>query len=187
MTPSKSMVTLCPKEWEAGTPIDDYFYELRTAAEEAGAPLRMACLLLTGQLPPPVQGPMKDWVIVKEEVTKGIARDFIKAVRKSLTEKGIALERGHHDLSRVMVAQPVLEEVIPKGGQTPQQPHSRTEHPNVGTINSVQFAREARQSASSRPYNANKQMTEKGKRLLCYLCGEPNHFQRNCPRQYCQI
>ena len=103
-----------------------------------------------------------------------------------MTEKGIALDRGHRDLSRVMVAQPVLEEVIPKGAQTPQEPHSPTEHPNVGTINSVQYARQARQSVISRPYNANKQMTEKGQRLLCYLCGEPNHFQRNCPRQYCQ-
>ena len=40
--PQQSLLTLCHKEWEAGVPIDDYFYELRSVAQEAQAPLRMA-------------------------------------------------------------------------------------------------------------------------------------------------
>ena len=102
--PQQSMVNLCRKEWEAGVLVDDYFYSLRTAAEEAGTPLRMACLLLTGQLPPAVQSHMKEWVNGREEVTRATAREFIVLVRRVLTEKGISLDLGYRSMNRVMVA-----------------------------------------------------------------------------------
>ena len=100
--PQQSLLTLCHKEWEAGVPIGDYFYELRSAAQEAQAPLRMACLALTSQLPPAVQNILKDWIATQDEITKPIARDFIVVVRKRLTEKGIPLDRGNRDLNPLL-------------------------------------------------------------------------------------
>ena len=71
------MDNLCRKEWDSGVFIDDYFYELRTAAEEVGAPLRMVCLLLTGQLPMGVHGKMKEWIADKEDINRAVARDLL--------------------------------------------------------------------------------------------------------------
>ena len=171
------MVNLCHKEWEAGTLIDDYFYELRTAAVEAGAPLRMACLLLTGKLPPAVQGPMKDWVTERNEITKAISPEFMIAVRKSLTEKGIAWDRGYRDLNRVMLTQPSREDEAHLGStpntggyQIPCEPQS-SEPANMSNdaeaINSINYARRGRQISGNRPFYAIKPIN---KRYSCYIC-----------------
>ena len=87
--PQQALLTLCHREWEAGVPIDDYFYELIAAAQDAVASLRMACLVLTSQVPPAVQNSLKEWVAARDEVTKPLAREFIIMVRKTLTERGI--------------------------------------------------------------------------------------------------
>ena len=78
---------------------------MKTPAEEAGAPLLMACLLLIGQLLPAVQRHMKEWVNGREEFTKATAREFIVLVRRVLTEKGINLNLGYRNINRVMVAE----------------------------------------------------------------------------------
>ena len=62
----------------------------------------MACLLLTGQLPPTVHSRMKEWIAERDEINKAVARDFIVLVRKSLAEKGIPLDIGYRDLNRDM-------------------------------------------------------------------------------------
>ena len=76
----------------------------------------MACLLLTGQLPPAVQSHMKEWVNRREEVTRATAREFIVSVRRVLTEKGINLDLGYRNINRVMVTEHVHEK--------PLAPHS---------------------------------------------------------------
>ena len=87
--PQQALLTLCHKEWKAGVPIDDYFYELIAAAQGAEAPLRIACLVSISQVPPAIQNPLKEWVAAQAEVTKHLAREFIIIVRKALTERGI--------------------------------------------------------------------------------------------------
>ena len=59
--------------------------------------LRVACVILITQLPPPVQGPINDWQAEKVDITLSIAREFINKVRKALVEKNIPLDQGHRD------------------------------------------------------------------------------------------
>lgn len=53
-----------------GVPIDDYFYQLIAAAQDAVAPLRMAYLVLVSQVLPTIQNLLKEWVAAQVEVTK---------------------------------------------------------------------------------------------------------------------
>ena len=195
--PQQSMVNLCRKEWDSGIFIDDYFYELRTAAEEAGAPLRMVCLLLTGQLPAGVQSKMKEWIAGKEEIDRRVARDFIVAVRKALAEKGVPLDRGHRDLNRLMTVYTdthpnspdtntshdlyVSEDSNPRKDRFTTKNPDRSEDPE--TINSIQYSRRGKQYNRRGAYNGSKTKSEQPS---CYNCGSTNHFQRKCPKQYCQ-
>ena len=51
---------------------------------------------------PAIQNRLKECIAVQDEVTKSLAREFIIIVRKPLTEKGIQLDRGNRDLSRLL-------------------------------------------------------------------------------------
>ena len=82
-----AMQSLRNKDWEPGTFVDDYFYELKAAVIDAKVPLRVACVILITQLPPPVQGPINDWLAEKVDITLSIAREFINKVRNALVEK----------------------------------------------------------------------------------------------------
>ena len=193
--PQQSMDNLCRREWDSGVFIDDYFYELRTAAEEAGAPLRMVCLLLTGQLPMGVLGKMKEWIADKEDINRAVARDFIVAVRRALAEKGIPLDRGHRDLNRLMTVStdPTPQDMNLKHDPRvnedshPRKYRSTTKSPDrledAEIVNTIQYPRRGKQYSSKGAYSGSKERFE---RPSCYNCGDTNHFQRKCPKQYCK-
>ena len=82
-----AMQSLRNKVWEPRMFVDDYFYELKAAAVQAKAPLRVTCVVLLTQLPPPAQGPINDWLVEKVDVTVSILREVINKVRKALVEK----------------------------------------------------------------------------------------------------
>ena len=98
---TRAMVALCRQDWEPGVLVDDYFYQLKVDDERAQAPLRMVCTLLIAQLPTPVQAPIKEWLATKEEIDSRQARAFVEYVRETLTERGIALDKGNMDFSSV--------------------------------------------------------------------------------------
>ena len=75
--------------------MDDYFYPLRTVAEETGVSLRMTCLLLTGQLQPAVQSHMKEWVNWREEVTRGYRKRVHRFGTEGIDREGINLDLGY--------------------------------------------------------------------------------------------
>ena len=107
--PQQALLVLCHKKWEAGVPIDDYFYELIAAAQDAVAPMPIACLVLTSQVLPAVQNSLKEWIAARDEVTKPLAREFIILVHKTLTERGIPLDHGHRDLNRLLEARSIQD------------------------------------------------------------------------------
>ena len=72
-------------------------------ASRVQAYLNMVCALLTAQLPAPLQGPIKDWLATRKEIGPKETRKFIDFVRQSLSEKGIPLDKGNRDFSRVCV------------------------------------------------------------------------------------
>ena len=91
----------------------------------------MACLLLTGQLPPTVQCHMKELVNGREEVTRATVRDFIFLIRRVLTEKGINLVLGYNNKNRVMVTEhihekPLATHTVPLLGGDPGSPQNQS-------------------------------------------------------------
>ena len=86
----------------------------------------MVCTLLIAQLPTPVQAPIKEWLATKEEIDSRQARAFVEYVRKTLTERGIALDKGNRDFSRVckVLDEGTADKVSEKGlGELPVEIH----------------------------------------------------------------
>ena len=98
---TQAMVSLCRQDWSPGVLIDDYFYLLKLDGDRAEAPLKMVCTLLIAQLPSPIQSGFKDWLATREEIDPKQAHAFIDNVRKILTEKGIALDKGNRNFARI--------------------------------------------------------------------------------------
>ena len=186
-----AMQTIRNKDWEPGTLVDDYFYELRTAATAAKTPLRIACVVLITQLPSPVQGPVNDWLAEKEDVTTAVAREFIKKVRKLLVEKNIPLDQGHRDFGRVN------EVRIEKETSSCELSEINTSDPSLSIsskgnkpdsdlgddrINAVQrgnaFSRTRGRGGTSKSGWGDRKYSQ---RLSCYICGDTEHLQRRCP------
>ena len=67
-TPMKAMHEIRDGDWEPGTYIDDYFYQLKAATTAAKAPLRIACVVLITKLPPSVQSLVNDWLAEKDDM-----------------------------------------------------------------------------------------------------------------------
>ena len=197
--PQQALLMLCHKEWEAGVPVDNYFYELHDASVDAEAPMRMACLVLISQMPQPAQNPLKEWIAAREDVTKPIARDFIVMVRKTLTERGITLDQGNRDLNRILEVRTSASERIPvqEYVKSESEEGSKQNDPPVGYhtkqeeatwregINTIR-RRNYPSIPSKSTYAAVKETKFQVKPPACYGCGDTRHFQRKCPRQYCQ-
>ena len=197
--PQQSLLTLCHKEWEPGIQIDDY-YELAGATQVAEAPLRMACLVLVSQLPSAVQSSLKEWVAAHNEVTKPLARDFVVLVRKLLTEKGIPLDRGNRDLSRLLEVRSSKDEDLVERDRVVSH-HSQAEKPRVerspghvevetdnqfDEVNTIKRQYRGRGRGIPRGAYSHHTSKSRGKAQACFICGDTSHFQRRCPHQFCQ-
>ena len=193
-----AMLSLCRQDWVPGVLVDDYFYQLKVDGDRAQAPLRMVCTLLVAQLPTTVQGSLKDWLATREEIDSKQARTFVEYVRHILTEKGIALDKGNRDFSRICQVhdEGAVDKVNEKGlvsqpseaheddrdiGQTVGQ---NTDPPNerVNTVRyqgrrkwTRQYPRGTRNSGGCTSRNSG-----------CFICGTEGHFARSCPDQFCQ-
>ena len=150
----------------------------------------MACLVLTSQLPPAVQNPLKDWIATQDEITKPIACDFIIKVRKVLTEKGIPLDRGNRDLDRLLELRSgecekrttpgsVENDHKEEGKHRNPKEYGNTAHRDDTLGEGVNaISRRNYSSGLSRPsYSAGRGTKSQGKQLACYVCGDTRHLQ----------
>ena len=99
--PQSEMLKLCRSDWQPGQQVDDFFYQLKGAAEKAKAPLHLACLILGNQLPQGVRGSVQAWLDHPDHQEIGFkdARQFLILVRKELNTKGIPLDWGNRNFA----------------------------------------------------------------------------------------
>ena len=150
-------------------------------------------------MPPAVQNSLKEWIAARDEVTKPLAREFIILFRKTLTERGIPLDRGHRDLNRLLEVRSIQDGALTEPqGTTYRQPddekhriekgpggmQDETDTPH-GEVNVLKH-RNYTGGVSRGGYNMNRGSKSKGRPQACFLCGDTRHFQRKCPRQFCQ-
>ena len=182
---TKSMQSIREQDWQPGTLIDDYFYELKVATLGAKAPLRVACVVLITQLPHSLQSSINDWLMEKEDVSPAIAREFILKVRRALVEKNIPLDKGYREFAKVLDIRSE-DQSISEGKIAPEQIPLSPDHANE-TINVVQrWDRGVRPGGRSRGNKWGWGSRNRSSRMNCYVCGSSEHLQRNCPSQYCQ-
>ena len=179
-----------------GVLVDDYFYRLKVDGERAQAPLRMVCTLLIAQLPTPVQAPIKEWLATKDEIVSRQARAFVEYVRKTLTERGIALDKGNRDFSRVckVLDERTADKVSEKGlGELPVEIHEEY----VGGKSREQCAEPINERVTAVRYQGGRKWNRQprvarnsnvwtSRKTGCFICGTEGHFARNCPEQFCQ-
>ena len=85
------------------------------------------------------------------------------AVRKSMTEKGIALDRGYRDLNRIMLTQPSREDEAHVGStpntggyQIPCEPQSSEPANMFNDAGAINYARRGTEISRNRPFYAIK-------------------------------
>ena len=194
------MVNLCRSDWEPGQGIDDFFYLLKYSVERANAPLRMACLILIGQLHPNVQNSMKEWLSTKDEIGKPEAREFIKRVRLVLVEKGLPLDHGNRDFKRAgeiktkevsqsnsLVGGNQIQTNV-KGGDGQMDEYTDTGRRYRYTDPEVKVVHHSTRSSKERfqpreRYPSNAGISRKGS---CFTCGSLVHLSKTFQRKYCQ-
>ena len=75
--PQQQMLALCRSDWKPGQPIDDFFYEIKRAAEKAEAPVNMVAIILINQLPGSIQSSLQEWIKTHPVEDRVTARTFI--------------------------------------------------------------------------------------------------------------
>ena len=194
---TQAMVSLCRQDWTPGVLIDDYFYQLKLDATRAQAPLRMVCTLLIPQFPTPVQGYLKDWLATKEEIDSRQALAFIDYVRQTLSEKGIALDKGTRDFTRVCKVEDneMDREKGKESESLPGDSHDnftdygkslkRHTEPPYEVVNTVRY-QSGRKWGRQQPRGGRHATVFTNRRTGCFICGVEGHFARYCTEQFCQ-
>ena len=90
-------------KWQPGVQVDDHFVRLMRMPKRAKATIRMGCTTMTAQLPKEIQGTLKGWLAEKgDELTEADARIFMVKIKTTLTESGIATDKGYRDFERIL-------------------------------------------------------------------------------------
>ena len=171
-----SMRTLCRKDWQPGTSIDDYFYILKKLAEESSVDLLFVCNLLVVQLPKSMQSTAKELIAVSVKLDNGVMKDsesrkLLATIKVSLVERGLSLTLGNREnLSAV---------------PTELYPGNNLEVDNAKTVNYVEnrSGHTERKTPWTKDFSTNRAFSPKGD---CFVCGSKSHFMRNCPNKRCQ-
>ena len=90
-------------KWQPGVQVDDYFVRLMRMAKRVKATIRMGCTTMTAQLPKEIKGTLKGWLAEKgDELTEADAHLFMVKIKTTLTERGIATDKGYRDFERIL-------------------------------------------------------------------------------------
>ena len=140
----------------------------------------------------------------KDDITSAVAREFINRVRKVLVEKNIPLDQRSRDFSRVCEIRKGRETDSKEKGnillegedRSPPEPNRSRDtsgklwsEGKEDTINVVHRDRFSRTSGRVRVSRSGLGSSSRSysQRPGCYICGSTaEHFQRQCPFQYCQ-
>ena len=201
--PQQEMLKLCRSDWQPGQPIDDFFYQLKSAATRDKAPLHMACLVLANQLPSAIRGPIQTWIGNPEhqEVTRLQAREFLVLIRR------VERKRNTHDWgNRNLGAVKIVNEDVGKlsDPKFPNLEHRETPiEESKQAMSELDFGRgvvlstngRERKSSFSRSGNTGqvRNFTERSnanprrrKENECWICGKVGHMSFNCFKGFCK-
>ena len=134
--------------WTPGEAIQDFFTRYLEEAKKVGLTAKTACVFMVSHAPSEVQLKLKEWVKTKEETLSiDEALQLGTTMRKLLSEKGIALDRGCRTQPKVST---ITEACIADDGMSE----------GGGTVPNVQIIR----SQGRAGWNGQRN-------LKCYSCG----------------
>ena len=103
--------SLCRADWIPGTPIDDFYYQLRQKAIHAGANLDLVFSILIAQLAKRVQGQAKDEFASQNGdgniTSESGGRKVIMKIKRILSDSVVALDVGCKEIDNLVQIYPV--------------------------------------------------------------------------------
>ena len=186
------MQRVCRADWVPGTPIDDFYYELKQRSKKAGADLDLVISILISQLPKKVQSIIKTEFVVQKgtdiHISESGGRNVLVKIKEVLQERGIALDSGCRSSEERSVTVSAVrnenniqtsEETTPV--QTSNNDSVNRFNENRGRQNRGSYNTNRNGSSQNRNQNANSQNQN-----CCYICNQTGHFARACRNQFCQ-
>ena len=169
------MQSLCRSDWSPGTPIDDFYYQLKKKARQAGANLDLVMSIVISQLPKKVQSAVKsEFTVQKGEnavISELGARLVLAKIKQTLQDHGIALNAGCKSFDGLIRAVSEEDKLPKAAGSNPVDEESS------GDGSQVSYVEAYKNNGKSR--NNNRQSYQNQQRSnSCYICGKGGHLQK---------
>ena len=108
------MQQLCRSDWEPGTQVDDFFFEIRRKGQHSNVGMKFVASILASQLPKDIQSKLRDKVRDVNDDIEGVdGRELIRLVKRELVERGYPLDLGNKDFEKIRRVAVVSEAVEP--------------------------------------------------------------------------
>ena len=170
------MQQLCRSDWEPGTQVDDFFFEIRRKGQHSNVGMKFVASILASQLPKDIQSKLRDKVRDVNDDIEGVdGRELIRLVKRELVERGYPLDLGNKDFEKIRRVAVVSEAVEPASAcqtndSTELLPPGDEMVAYAKTNRTPKWNRQPRQSMP----------TTRG----CYICGG-SHSWKYCPEKCC--
>ena len=173
------MLQLCTSDWELGTQVDDFFFEIRRKGQHSNVGMRFVASILASQLPKDIQSKLRDKVRDVDDDIEGVdGRELIKRVERELVERGYPLDLRNKDFEKIRRVAVLSEAVEPTSACQTCQNNDSTELPPprddmIAYAKSNRTTKWNRQPKQSMPPSRG-----------CYICGG-SHSWKYCPEKCC--
>ena len=179
--------------WPPGELATDFWVRYLDEALQAELTPKQACVFFVTQMPREVQAKLKEWIRTREgELSEDDAMKMAGEVKRALLLKDVPLDRGFRGVPVGRIAR-----IETSKGEHEREKSQETEDENDADTARLKAKQDWERNRTGidvdREVNVvnyrktrppeRKWTVSQSQELICYGCGKPGHFARNCPER----